>query len=67
MSIKMVPCYSTNETINKFAIDYMINPSLNCNKVFRVQVEKYLYVSFDYNTMNTIMDVMKIRIKVLWY
>ena len=36
----MVHCYSTYETINKFAISYMINPSLNCNKVFRVQVEK---------------------------
>ena len=36
----MVKCYSTDETINQFVIGYMINPSLNCNKVFRIQVEK---------------------------
>ena len=36
----MVHCYTTDETINQFAIGYMINPSLNCNKVFGIQVEK---------------------------
>ena len=35
MSKIMVRCYSTDESINKFEIVYMINPSLNCNKVFR--------------------------------
>ena len=37
----MVHFYSTYETINQFAIGYMINPSLNCNKVYREQVEKF--------------------------
>ena len=31
----MVHCYSTDESINQFAIGYMINPELNCNQVFR--------------------------------
>ena len=44
MSKIMVYYYSTDETINPFAIGYMINPSLNCNKVFIVQVEKCLSV-----------------------
>ena len=35
----MVHCYSTDKTINKFAIGYMINPSLNFKNVFRIQVE----------------------------
>ena len=39
MSKIMVHCYSTDESINKFLIDYMINPSLNCDKLFREQVE----------------------------
>ena len=39
MSKIMVHCYSTNETINQFEIGSMIKPSLNCNKVCRVQVE----------------------------
>ena len=34
MSKRMVHCYSTDETINQFAIGYTINPSLNCNKLF---------------------------------
>ena len=54
MSKIMVHCYSTYETINQYAIGYMINPSLNCNKVFRVQVEKLLSVSFHSRTMKTI-------------
>ena len=39
MSKIMVHCYSTDETINQFVIGYIVSPSLNCNKVFRVQVE----------------------------
>ena len=35
MSKIMVHCYSTDESINQFSIDYMINLSLNCKKVFR--------------------------------
>ena len=44
MSKRMVHCYSTYESINRFEIGYMINPSLNCNNVFREQVQKYLSV-----------------------
>ena len=32
----------------------MIKPSLNCNKVFRVQVEKFLSISFHKKAMETI-------------
>ena len=32
----------------------MINPSINCNKLFREQVEKFLGVSFQENVMETI-------------
>ena len=39
MSKIMVHCYSTDESINQFSISYMINPSLNCSKVFRKQFE----------------------------
>ena len=35
MSTIMVHCYYTDESINQFEIGYMINPSLNCNKLFR--------------------------------
>ena len=49
----MVHWYSTYETINQFAICYSINPSLNCSKVFIVQVEKCLSVSFHSGTMET--------------
>ena len=59
MSKIMVHCYSTDETINQFAIGYMIHPSLNCNKVFRVQVEKFSSVSFAYRKMETIRDSLK--------
>ena len=54
MSKIMVCCYSTDESINQFAISYMINPSLKCNKVFRLQFENYLRVSFYDRTMETI-------------
>ena len=37
----MVHCYSTDENINQFEISYTINPSLNCNKIFRIQVENF--------------------------
>ena len=35
----MVHYYSTDETINQYSIGYMIKLSLNCNKVFRLQVK----------------------------
>ena len=37
----MVHCYTTDETIHRFAISYMINPSLQFSNVFRTQVEKF--------------------------
>ena len=56
MSKIMVHCYSKDETINQFEIGYMINHSLNCNKVFKIQVEKCLSVSFH---METIRDCLR--------
>ena len=55
----MVHCYSTYETINQFEIGCIINPSLKCNKVFRVQFEKCLSVSFDSLAMETIKNCLK--------
>ena len=37
----------------------MIDHSMNCNKVFRVQVEKCLSVSFASSKMETIRDFLK--------
>ena len=34
MSKRIVHCYSIDESIIQFSIGYMLNPSLNCNKVF---------------------------------
>ena len=50
----MVHYYSTDETMNQFAIICMINPSLNYNKVFIVQIKKCLSVSFNSRTMENI-------------
>ena len=55
----MAHCYYTDESINQFTISYMINPSLNCNKVFRQQVENYLSVSFHKNTREAIRDFLR--------
>ena len=54
MSKRMVHCDSTDETINPFSIGYIINPSLNCNKVFRLLVENFISVSFSSKAMKTI-------------
>ena len=59
MSQRIVNCYSTDETINPFLIGYMINPSLNCNKLFRLQVEKYLSSTFHSSTMKIIRYFLK--------
>ena len=59
MSKIMVICYSTDESINQFSIGYMINPSLNGNKVLRVQVEKLLIVLFTSSKMETNRDFLK--------
>ena len=44
MSKRMIHCYSTDESINQFAIGYMINPSLNCKQLFREQVKEFFSV-----------------------
>ena len=59
MSKIMVHCYHTYESINQFEIGYMINPSLNCNKVFRVKYEKWLSVSLHEKKMETIKDFLR--------
>ena len=46
MSKVMVHCYTSDENINKFAIGYMINPSLKFNNAFRKKVGKCLGVFF---------------------
>ena len=46
ISKRMVHCYSTDESINQFAIGYTINPSLNCDKLFREKIEKCWSASF---------------------
>ena len=52
----LVHCYPTDETIDQFAIGYMINPSLNSSKLFRKQVERCLIYTFRERTMETIRD-----------
>ena len=54
MTKRMVHCYSTYESINQFEFGYIIKPSINCNKVFREQVEKFSSVSFYKITIKTI-------------
>ena len=56
MSKRMIHCYYTDESINQFAIGYMINPWLNCNKILREKFEKWLSVSFHKNKMEKIKD-----------
>ena len=50
----MVHCYYTDGSINPFEIGYIINPEVNCNKVFREKVEKFLSISFHENIIETI-------------
>ena len=59
MSKIMFHYYSTDKTINQFEISYMINPSLYCDKVFIIQVEKCLSLSFDTRTMKTIKEFLR--------
>ena len=42
----MVHIYTTEKTIHKFAIDYIVNPSLNLNNAFRTQVENSWVIIF---------------------
>ena len=50
----MVHIYTTGKTIHQFAIGYMINPSLQFNKIFKTQVEKCLGYYFSIRKMKTI-------------
>ena len=59
MSKIIVCCYSTDETINQFEIGYIINPSINYNKLFIVQFEKFSSLSFATRTMETIKDCLR--------
>ena len=54
LSKRMVHNYTTEKTIHQFTIGYMINPSLNFNKIFRTQVENFLGCSFSNLIMKTI-------------
>ena len=47
----IVHCYTTDETINKISISYMINPTIIFKNVLRTQVKKCLSVSFYASTM----------------
>ena len=42
---------TTEKLIKQFKIGYMINPTLNVNKVFRYQVEKWVKEKFHQSTM----------------
>ena len=55
----MVHCYYTDETINPFSNGYMINPSLNFNKLFKEQIETLLSSTFHERIMETIRDCMR--------
>ena len=54
----LVYLYTIDERINRFAIGYMINPTLHVNKVFRKQVVICLKGTFYKNTTE--------GIKILW-
>ena len=51
---RMVPIYTTCKTIYQFLIGYMINPSLQFNKILKIQVENFLGCSFSIRIMKTI-------------
>ena len=46
MAKRFISIEDTDEHINDLEIGYMINPSLNVNKVFRDQVEKCMNTKF---------------------
>ena len=56
MSKLMIHYYSTDNTMNQFEIGEMINPSINCNKVFREKFQKCLSSTFHSRIMETIID-----------
>ena len=54
MSKIMVHIYTKGKTVHQFSIGYMINPSLNFNKIFKTQVEIFLGCYFSIRKMKTI-------------
>ena len=50
----MVHIYTTGKTIHQSEIGYMVNTSLQLNKIFKTQVEKCLGYYFSIRTMKTI-------------
>ena len=46
MSKRMVHIYTTGKTIHQFSMGYMINPSLQFNKIFKTQVENAWVIIF---------------------
>ena len=56
MSKRMVHIYTTEKTVHKLAIGYMVNPSLHVNKMFKTQVEKRLGCYFSIKKKKTIRD-----------
>ena len=65
MSKIFVYINTTYERINPFSIGYMINPTLQVNKVFRDKVEKFLRDTFHQNTMKGIKHFLRKIIPVL--
>ena len=61
MSKILVYLYTTEKRINQFVIGYVINPTLQVNKVFREKFEQFLGATFHPNTMENIIDVMRNR------
>ena len=51
MSKRMVHCYYIYESINQFEVGYMVNPSLNFDKLSRKQVEICLSATFHEKTI----------------
>ena len=54
----MVHIYSTEKTINRFVIGYMINPSIHMNSIFREKIQTCLGCYLSIKTMKTIRDCM---------
>ena len=56
---------SIEKYLNKFAIGYMVNPTLHVNRAFIYQVEKCLKDIFHSNTHYGIKIQQRIRMRVL--
>ena len=54
----MVHIYTKGKTIHQFTISYMINPSIQFNKIFKTQVEECLGCSFYIKTMKIIKKIL---------